>query len=35
VADTRTGYAAAIGVAVVLGVLTGLVLAVLFHVVFG
>jgi eukaryotic-like serine/threonine-protein kinase len=35
VADTQTGYAAAIGVAVVLGVITGLVLAVLFHVVFG
>jgi serine/threonine protein kinase len=35
VADTQTGYAAAIGVAVVLGVVTGLVLAVLFHVVFG
>jgi len=35
VADTQTGYAAAVGVAVVLGVITGLVLAVLFHVVFG
>ena len=35
VADTQTGYAAAIGVAVVLGLISGLVLAVLFHVVFG
>jgi serine/threonine protein kinase len=35
VADTTAGYAAAIGIAVLLGVLTGLVLAVLFHVVLG
>ena len=35
VADTQTGYAAAIGVAVLLGIVAGLVLAVLFHAVLG
>jgi serine/threonine protein kinase len=35
IADTRAGYAVAIGVAVMVGMITGLVLAVLFHVVLG